>query len=373
MACPSDNNSGLVKLVGPIQDFTLKSISYNSFPVHLSISPRTTVPSLLGNQIDDITVHTCSYKGKTYQLMSIQICEVTHSGYQLPGQSISPRAELILSFSPKSGGNMEDVSLKGILMCLPIYPTSETIRGQYLHQLVSEPANATAVSTIESLFRAGKDGITQTSLAYTTCFETENKTKNLTSHGLYVIVFPNGIEIQSSAWEQLASRIGTLKKYQTPTAIRGTDPTLLTYTMASGKKIKNLVSPEGYLYQTTIETASTQFTNRFEYFKQAPTAKSTLDKKTYKTTQYKCMPFDQLRNLQSPNDIKNSYVIPDGMSLGNLLETQKKVAEEQKKGDVQTMTLSTGQIETIIGASVGALVVGVLAFYLSNRLSSPNK
>ncbi len=369
MACPSQNNSGLVQLVGPIQDFTLKTISYNEFPITLYISPRTTIPALLGNQIDDITGHTCSYKGKFYQLTSIQICELTHTGYQLPGESGRPTSELILSFSPKSGGNLEDVSLRGILMCFPMYSKSTTKHGRYVKQLMSD-TQSTDVVTLENLFKETADDKSQTSLAYTTCFETENKNGQMTSHGLYVIVFPNGISVESSFLERLYSRVGTLKKYQAPTAIRGTDPTLLTYIMANGKKIKSMLSPEGYLYQTSIETASSNFTNRFEYFKVPPLSRSTASKRVYKTTQYKCVPFDQLRNLETPNDIKNSYVIPDGISMSSLLEEQKKVREDQKKGDVQTTTLSTGQIETIIGASVGAMVVGVLVLYFSSRLSS---
>jgi hypothetical protein len=254
-------------------------------------------------------------------------------------------------------------------MCFPIYSKSNTKHGQYLKQLITD-TQSTDVVTLENLFKENADDKSQTSLAYTTCFETENKNTQMTSHGLYVIVFPNGAHVESSSLEKLYSRIGTLKKYQTPTAIRGTDPTLLTYVMANGKKIKSMLSPEGYLYRTSIETSSSNFTDRFEYFKVPPSARSSTAKKAYKTTQYKCVPFDQLRNLETPNDIKNSYVIPDGMTMSDVLDQQKKMSEDQKKGDVQTTTLSTGQIETIIGASVGAMVVGVLVFYFSSRLSS---
>lgn len=370
MACPSDNNSGILQLTGPIQESSLDRVSINKAPFQFSISPRTTIPALLGNQIDDITGHTCILNGKSYQLISVQLCAVTHTGYQLPRMTATPSAELILSFAPKSTGNMELSSYHGILLCFPIYESSHTRHGVYLEQLISDSTDS-KVASLQTLLQNDSTDQSQTSLAYSTCFETVSSNGSMTSHTLYVIVFPNGIHLQASLFQKLKARLGTLKSYEVPTAIRGTDPTLYTYVMSNGIKVKSSTSPEGRLYKTQLTSSSDEFVNRFEYFKAAPTSTGgPSSKKAYKTTQYKCVPFDQLRDLATPNDLKNSYVIPEGKTLGDVLGLQKDVADAQKKGDIKTNTLTTGQIETIIGASIGIVVVGALAIYFSSRLSS---
>lgn len=373
MACPSDNNSGILQLTGPIQESSLERISTKNAPIKLSLSPRSTIPALLGNQIDDITGHTCSLtakNSKTYQLISVQICEVTHRGYQLPRQTTTPSAELILSFAPTSVGNMEISAYNGLLVCFPIYESGQTEYGGYLEQLISGSTD-TKVSSLQTLFQNDPKDQTQTSLAYSTCFETVSSNGSMTSHNVYVMVFPKGIQLKASVFQGLRSRLGSFKPYEAPTAIRGSDPTLLTYVMSNGKKVKSTTSPEGRLYKIPMTSSSDEFINRFEYFKEAPTSTGgPSSKKAYKTTQYKCVPFDQLRDLATPNDLKNSYVIPEGKTLGDVLGLQKDVADAQKKGDVNTNTLTTGQIETIIGASIGIIVVGALAIYFSSRLSS---
>jgi hypothetical protein len=74
--------------------------------------------------------------------------------------------------------------------------------------------------------------------------------------------------------------------------------------------------------------------------------------------------------VKPPNDIKNSYVIPGGKDLSDVLGMKQDAAAAQKKGDIVSTGLSTDQIETIVGATVGAVVVGMLAVYFSSRLSS---
>lgn len=372
MACPSGDHSGILEITGPIQETSLTRISVNDPPIMLSTSSRTTIPTLIGNQIDDITGHTCNRSGRTYNLVSIQLCEVTHRGFQLPRQTTTPAAELILSFAPKSTGNMELSSYGGLLVCFPIYESGQTNHGVYLEQLLSGSTDS-KVSSLQTLFQNDPSDQSQTSLAYTTCFETVSSDGRLSSHNLYVIVFPMGIELKAATFQGLRSRVGTWKPYEVPTAIRGIDPTLLTYTYSNGIKIRSSSSSEGRMYKTQLTSSSDEFINRFEYFKKSPTftGSTIASNKLYKTTQYKCMPFDQLRNLATPNDLKNSYVIPNGASMSDVLEKDKTLTDAKKNGDVfRNNSLTTGQIETIIGASIGVIVVGVLAVYFSSRLSS---
>jgi len=65
MYCPPDVNTGFIQLVGPIQQADLNNITVKSYPLSISFAPRTTVPTLMGNRIDESTENTCTYRGKT--------------------------------------------------------------------------------------------------------------------------------------------------------------------------------------------------------------------------------------------------------------------------------------------------------------------
>lgn len=375
MACPTEENSGLIDLVGPLQENMISSIATQKSPLQLSFSPRTTLPTLYQNQLDDLTGHTCILHRNTYHIINIQLTKPMHNGYQLPGQVVSPQAELILTFVPKSLGNMEESTFKGLLLCFPIYISNETTNGKYIEQLLFSKDAPESISSLSTLFSLSKHK--QTSFAYATCFETVDGRDQFHTNTLYVHVYPRGIELKSSSWEGIKNVLGNQwRPYEVPTVIRGTsgssnraNSTLYTYTIENGAKKKGSLSPEGQLYKTSISTSSDSFRNRFEYFKSSP-MDNTLVTKQYKTSQYKCVPFDQLRDLKSPNDLKNSYVMPGGKDLGTVLEDKKTITEKQKEGEIKTNTLTTAQMEGIIGGTIGVIVVGVLAVYFSTRLSS---
>jgi len=83
MYCPSDVNSGFIKLTGPIQQVDLTSITVKSYPLSISFAPRSTPPSLVGNRLEETTENTCTYKGSKFILVDTQLCAVTHSGFVL--------------------------------------------------------------------------------------------------------------------------------------------------------------------------------------------------------------------------------------------------------------------------------------------------
>jgi hypothetical protein len=109
MFCPTDVNTGFIQLVGPIQQKDLNTITIKSYPLSISFAPRTIIPSLIGNRIDESTENTCTFKGQRFSLVDVQICSVANIGYSLPGQTDKPVAELIISFSANvdfSGGEL---------------------------------------------------------------------------------------------------------------------------------------------------------------------------------------------------------------------------------------------------------------------------
>ena len=135
MFCPTDVNTGFIQLVGPIQQQDLNAITIKSYPLSISFAPRTTIPSLIGNRIDESTENTCSYKGQRFSLVDVQFCSVINKGYILPGQTNEPVAELVLSFSANKSA--QDLSaLSGILLCVPIYDSGNLSHADYLNQLI---------------------------------------------------------------------------------------------------------------------------------------------------------------------------------------------------------------------------------------------
>ena len=69
----------------------------------------------------------------------------------------------------------------------------------------------------------------------------------------------------------------------------------------------------------TISVSSDYFRNRLEYFILPPRSSSrqfnTEQCPYYKTSQYKCMPFNQLK------DLSNNYVIPGSKTLNTILSS----------------------------------------------------
>jgi hypothetical protein len=478
MFCPSDVNTGFIQLVGPIQQQDLNTITVKSYPLSISFAPRTTVPSLIGNRIDESTENTCSYKGQRFSLVDVQICSATNKGYILPGQPGEPVAELIISFS--ANNSAQDLSaLSGILLCVPIFDSGNPDHADYLNQLIdpSVPScnythlvgsdysggdyrtvqntslsscikeccddtnclaytfghgtchlknsipklvktddsslitgtidhNATSkkqtsctvpncpkpkcngkhdtkdskksgVPNLESIFYGWEGDTSQTSLAYKTCFETIDKQNNPTSKSLYIVYFPNGIHLTQSGFQQLLIQLNAnLQPYMIPPAIRGGDSTLRSYKFdEDGNKVPTITSQDGIIYSTPISSCTDDFRYRFEYFTLPPRLPSSVSAKFnseqcpyYKTTQYKCVPFNQLA------DLSGNYVIPGNKTLDTILYERQQAQLQQNAGDIgaaKTDILTTEQIEGMVAGVAGlaiAVIVGLkVASWISNH------
>lgn len=376
MACPANSNSGLTQLTGNITTPILNSITEKTFPLHINFAPRTTVPHLNGRRIDEPSTNTCRYEGHKFALADVQICKSVHTGYSLPGQTITPSAELILSFSPSTPSTTLR-NYAGVLLCLPIYQATVGAYDGYLNQIVQPPANSSPtalVPTLQSLFYNSKKDTNQTSINYATCFETVDTKKKLQSHSLYVVVFPNGIQLKPDVYALLLQQIGALVAYSCPPAIKGTDPTVLTYSFnTDGNKISTSTSSEGNIYTNGFSTSNTDFVNRFQYCTLPP--RLPVDQSAqygsdqcpyYKTTEYKCMPFDQLKDLNTDGTV----VIPGNKSLDQVLKEQKaaKKLQEDTDNGTQSGSMTTQEIAVMVGSGAGVIVGGLIFLYLGNWL-----
>jgi hypothetical protein len=477
MFCPSDVNTGFIQLVGPIQQQDLNTITVKSYPLSISFAPRTTIPTLVGNRIDESTENTCSYKGQRFSLVDVQICQPVSKGYVLPGQTNEAVAELILSFSANNAAS--DLSaLSGILLCVPIYDSGNPSHAGYLNQLIdpsvpscdythlvgsdyiggdyrnipnsnlttcikeccgdpnclaysfgkgtcylknsipnlqktNDPSTVTGtvnhniqnknqnsctvpncpkpncngkhdknskksgVPNLESIFYEWENDTSQSSLAYKTCFETIDANNNPTSKSLYVVVFPNGIHLTQAGYQQILIQLNAnLPPYMIPPAIRGGDATLRSYKFDDeGNKVPTITSQDGIIYHTPISSCTDEFRHRFEFFTFPPRLPNSVSAKFnseqcpyYKTTQYKCVPFNQLA------DLSGNYVIPGNKTLDTILYERQQAQLKENAGDIgapQTGVLTTEQIEGIVagvaGVAIAAIILLKAASWISNH------
>jgi hypothetical protein len=235
------------------------------------------------------------------------------------------------------------------------------------------------VPNLETIFYAFDNDVTQTSLAYKTCFETIDSNNLPSSRSLYVVVFPNGITLTQSGFQQLLIQLnGNLPTYMIPPAIRGGDSTLRSFKFDDeGNKIPTLLSQDGIIYSTPLSSCTDEFRHRFEFFSLPPrlpitssnTKWNTEQCPYYKTSQYKCVPFNQLTDLGNLPD--GSYVIPGNKTLDTILAERQQLQKGQTLNSVQTSdnTLTTDQIETIIAGVIGGGIALSLLIWAGTWIS----
>ena len=195
-------------------------------------------------------------------------------------------------------------------------------------------ASSALVPTPESIFYEWDGDTTQQSLVYNTTFETIENSR-LLLNSLYVVVFPTGIRLAPAMYQQLvlqmrsadSSVINTWPVYKVPLKIRDYKDTVTAFRYnTSGNKIATATSNIGVIYTTPIASSSDSFRDRFQWFMKPPLRTGNSKSKTfnsekcpyYKTSEYKCVPFNQLHDLSGST--QDAYVIPGNMSLKNILD-----------------------------------------------------
>jgi hypothetical protein len=383
MSCPSDGNTGLIVLNGPISATDLKhtsngkhgdGIRVNSYPLTIAFAPQTTVPPKPSNNdnklaMNNIEMNTCTYKSDKYVLMDVQFVRVTHNGFKLPEQTAEPSAELILSYSSTSSAS----DATGILLCVPIYQSSQPYRDSYLSQLDEQKADNAQVATLESIFAEKSEVATQTSLAYKTCFDTMTGNQ-MKKHSLYVIVFPRGVSIHTTRYQSLLGGM-TLPKYHMHSTIRGGDSTVSAYSFdANGNRRSETTSSNGELPFTTISTCTAAFRNRIEYFTKSPNIVSTTSSgrtsigsagpNCGKTKEYKCMPFDMLRD--SNGDYVSFNANAPTLTDTALKEKCKQLRNEDLNVDTDAFDWEGVLIDVGVYSAIGLIVIGIGAVMMKD-------
>jgi hypothetical protein len=247
-------------------------------------------------------------------------------------------------------------------------------------------ASTALVPTLESIFYGWDGDTTQTSLAYKTTFETVDNNNNMSFRALYVVVFPTGIRLAPAMYQQLLlqmrssdNSIGNiLPPYHVPLIIRNLQNTVTKYRYdSSGNKIVTGTSDKGVIYATQLSSCTDEFRNRFEWFIKPPyrTGKSKSQSFNsekcpyYKTTEYKCVPFNQLHDLSGSN--QDAYVIPGNTTLQNILDNQSstKLNANLESAFNQISTEDIIEYSAIAASTIVILfVVYKVGDYISTKL-----
>lgn len=205
--------------------------------------------------------------------------------------------------------------------------------------------------TLDTIFYNSVVDTSQKSLAYMTTFNTVNSSNVIAAtKRLYIVVFPNGIRMTPSTYQQLFLQMRSMNPsitqallpYYVPLKIRNYEYTLASYEFdSSGNKVPKIVSNKGEISKTTIASCDGEFKHRVEYHTKPPyylskKIKSFNSEKCpyYKTTEYKCVPFNQLHDLSGVN--QDAYVIPGKSTLQDIIDRNKSSSESSTSISMDT-------------------------------------
>jgi hypothetical protein len=241
--------------------------------------------------------------------------------------------------------------------------------------------------TLQSIFYNSNSDVNvdtaQKSLAYATTFDTVNGNNQIVStKTLFIVVFPTGIHMAPAAYQQLLLQMrsrdpsitSALRPYYVPLRVRNYENTVQSFTYdSSGNKIPQTTSNKGEISTLQISNCDEQFKNRFEWFTKPPlvsskssSLKSFNSEKCpyYKTSQYKCVPFDQLHDLSgNAADPQDAYVIPGNSALQSILN-KKQPSNAASVAALEAEMKTTEDIITYGSASV----VGIVFIYIAYKV-----
>jgi hypothetical protein len=225
------------------------------------------------------------------------------------------------------------------------------------------------IANLQTLFYEWDGDLSQSSLSYKSCFETLDENNSPVSRSLYISVFPTGIHLTQQGFQQLLLQLGgKLATYNAPPAIRNAEQTVRTYKFDdNGNKTALTSSAEGIIYRTSLSSCTDDFINRFEFFTKPPRLPTLkIDTNScpyYTTTQYKCVPFNQL------NDLSGNYVIPGGNTTLQTILDNQTIEMNNSKPQMSSQDMAVGIASIIAPIAVIGICLGVGSFIVKNATS----
>lgn len=323
--CPIGSFQGPQQLTGFFTQSLLGQIENRDKPFFIDIAPSGIRPNVYKDwYIADNQNNLIEIDGVKYNIFSlISIYRPVHLGYKLPTQpsNENPVAELIIQAFSQS------MPQKAALICFPIFITNNiSAYSEYLDQLWNSEAK---VANLQTLFMNSDSDKKQVSISYVIC----------TNQDIKVYVFPNGISMPSSNWQKLQNIIGSPRDIKNIFHVRLNQSSLLSIT-------------------------SDDFKNRFIYNSKPAGLRGRFQSgvcPSYRTSEYKCVPFDRIRDLEGDKVVLNS-----ADTLAERLQEQDKT--KSKIIDSLGGTSSDTQVGIIVASVAGASLGAFLVFWAASLI-----
>jgi hypothetical protein len=314
------------------------------YPFSINFAPRSIPPTIMqGFMIEDAENNTILYKGTNYQLVTIQICNATHKNLAAAINSY----DLVLSFINWSQ------SVKVVLVIIPIFEDSiASPNAAYFKQIKDDTVTPVSLGT---LFTTSPD---TSCYGYSLCLNLYNsygkgETK---AYNTDVYYFKTGVTLaQGSAQGSFQSFFGDSNNL--PHDFR-----FLPGWMGDWQTTKyddngnEIHDPEGGLSYKLLQSSSDVQT-WLTYYMQGPPASNASTCPYIPVNQYKCYPFDQLKNVDS------SGLVHPGIDLTTGIKQSSPLT------DTPALDLSWESIQTFILPLIGFIVLIILLALLLWALS----
>jgi hypothetical protein len=252
------------------------------------------------------------FKGNIYTLATTQICNPSSGSYNIYGTQKPTKATLIYTYFSQTT-NQAVTSYQSaiqqntkppfsnqpliILLIVPIYTGTPSANASYLRQLLPTSTTEASYPTLETLLKGLK------SIGYTACIDLQLVPNASTPFGVTTNIynFTDGITLSDGDWTQI-----TGSRIITPFNLVGANSEIIqSYNDDGSPKLTNMGS--GLTILPPISVTDDDFKNKLHYYTQpaiSSAASTTAPKTNLTPNQYQCLPFDQLKNLQTdPNGI----------------------------------------------------------------------
>ena len=319
MSCPPQSLYGFVNLTKIPSPTDLNPIAVNTYPFIMNFAARST-PLTLPDQslmFTEDPANTIMFKGNIYTLLTSQICNPSSGSYSIYGTQKQTKATIIYTYLSQTinqavtNYNSAVQQAKTppfpnqpilIMLIVPIYTGTPSANSSYLRQLLPNAPTEASYPTLETLFKG------LTSISYSACIDIEITPNAPQPFGVPTNIynFTDGITLSEGEWVRI---IGS--RMITPFNLDGNTKIVQSYNEVNGQWLANTANMgTGIVILPPINvTTDTNgaYMKKLRYYTQpamSSASRTTAAKTNLTPNQYQCLPFDQLKNLQTdPNGI----------------------------------------------------------------------
>ena len=309
--------------------------------------------------ITDTQADTLLYRGNRYQLINIQICQPTHTGYSNLNKTLV--AEIVLTYTK----NISDTYPGAILAIFPIYEYSLPDHNAYLQQFID--SNSKPVSA-QSLFYDSDGDATATSYNYKCCVQLQNPQKPTETYVVNTAIsyFPRGTTLLPERIQAFKNLMANHNPNQPNYGIMPFEFLPFQRNNYNTYLAADQWDVAGGLPSQQVSPTDDGFVKRVQYMTQPPLkSNAAADTCPYKkVSDYKCYPFNELNNIT--NDASgNKVVIP----LADAMNDSKGGSDGSGGSMNWIYIILYIVVPTII--LVGLVIMVAFSLLVTNQMSNP--